>query len=273
MLLFLLSRLIALLNLLSRIPMWVGNGLGLVVLIAFVIGLIRGLPRWSLPHIGVIGLTLSWSLAHRGTVVGLNTRAGLLRPLLAWADRLFLRVMYASHGTVRAVLGAGWDWMVLLGLAAFGVLSVGALRPLRPLYARIREDWTLLSFGLYGSTVMAVSYTFEDYPSAKYPFMLASFVVLAAGAWAYVRPGQPAVERMPARRALALLAAMMLTMVLGAAGKGIIYASADGPYAHSATSQSVALHAVLVWGWVMVVVLGPVSLTVLPRPEGSPGVT
>jgi hypothetical protein len=65
---------------------------------------------------------------------------------------------------------------------------------------------------------------------------------------------------------------MVLTMIVGATGKGIIYASPGWPYAHSFTWQSEALHTVLLWGWVMALVLAPISLTVLPRPQRCPGV-
>lgn len=268
---FLLVALTSLLNLLNAlhvgIPMWVSSGLALAMLIAFVIGLIKGLPRWSLPYTGVIGLNLSWILTHGGTFMGLNTRAGLLGPLLGWTDRLFLTVVRPSHPwIVRVVCGTGRDWLALLGLTTLGVLIVAVWRPLRPLYSRIRDDWTLLSFGLYGATMMAVFYTFEDYPSARYPYMFVSSLILAAGAWIYLRSGRPFDEATPSRRALALFAAMMLAMIVGATGKGIIYASPDWPYPHSFTWQTEALHAVILWGWVMAVVLAPALPTLLPRP-------
>ncbi len=277
--LFLLGVLTSLLNLLHAlnigIPMWVGTGLGLVVLITFIIGLIRGLPRWSLPYTGVIGLTLSWILTHRGTFMGLDTRAGLLDPLLGWTDRLFHTVMRTSPWIVRVVVGTGWDWVVLLGLTAIGVLIVAACQavilPLRPLYARIRDDWTLLSFGLYGSAMMAVSYTFEDYPSAKYPFMIVSFLILAAGAWMYIRSGRASGQVNHSQRALPLFAAMVLTMILGATGKALIHAGTGWPHSHwpyydTAPWYRVVLNTALLWGWVMVVVLAPALLTLLPRP-------
>jgi hypothetical protein len=191
----------------------------------------------------------------------------VLDPPLGWADRLFLTVVRQSNPwIVRAVLGAGWDWMVLLGLTALGVLIVAAFRPLRPLYARMGDDWTLLSFGLYGATVMAVLYTFDDLPVARYPNWghvgtSASLIILAAGAWVYIRSGQPSREATAGRRALALFGAMALAMIAGAMGKAVIYASPNWLY----TSQSAALRAGLVWGWVMVVVLAPALLMLLPR--------
>jgi hypothetical protein len=273
MLPFLLGALISLLNLLNArhagIPAWVGNGLGATLLGLFVIGVIRGLPRWSLPLTGLIGLQLSWIITHRGTFMGMNTRAGLLGPLLGWVDRLILAVLGRSTPwAARVVFGTGLDWFVLLGLTAIVVLIVAAVRPLRLAYSRIRDDWTRVSFGLYGATMMAVFYTFEDYPSGRYPFMVASSLILAAGAWVYMRAGRSSGQAQPFRRALPLFAAMMLAMTVGAAGKAILYASPNWPYPHSFTWRSEALQALLLWAWVKTIVLAPALLALLPPRAG-----
>jgi MFS superfamily sulfate permease-like transporter len=120
---------------------------------------------------------------------------------------------------------------------------------------------------------MAVSYAFEDYPQARYPFTCASLLILVTGACAYMRLGRFSGERSCVRRIQALLMAMALAVILGAVGKAIIYASPDWPYPHSFAWQSEALHAVLVWAWVMAVVLAPNLLTphlASPRGRGMP---
>ena len=272
---FLLGALSTVVNLLRALyvplPAWFDRGVGLAVLAVLVIGFIRRIPRWYLPWTGVIGLNLSWILTHRGTFMGFNTRAGMLRPLLGWGEHLFLTIMRGSPWVVRAVLDVGGDWIVLLGLTALGLFVCAIVRPLRPLYARARGDWTLVSFGLYGSAMMAVFYTFEDYPSARYPFIFVSSLVLAAGAWVYLRSLPAATTNRKAgtgvasQRVLALLAALGLAMLLGATGKAVIYASPTWPYPHSFTWHTEALSAVILWLWVIVVVLAPGLLTLLPR--------
>ncbi len=97
--------------------------------------------------------------------MGIDTRAGWIGSLLSWTDRLLVRP--GNPWIVRAVYGAGRSWLGLLGLAVFAVLIIAAWRPLCPLYVRMRDDWTLLSFGLYDATLMAAFLTFEDYPSAR----------------------------------------------------------------------------------------------------------
>jgi hypothetical protein len=268
MTLFLLLALTSLLSYLDiTLPPWLGWGLLGVPLLMFALGLLKGLPRWFLPYTGVIGLLLSRSLAHRGTVMGLDTRAGVLDPLLGWADRLFLAVVRRSNPwIVRAVLGAGWDWMVLLGLTAFTVLIAAVCRPLRPFYLRLRDDWTLLSFGLYGATLMAVNMAFEDYPHPhRQLYIFVASLILVAGAWVYLRSAHLW------QRALALFGGITLSMAVAAMGKAILYANPLlwHPAARGFTWQSEVLCTVFLWGWLGAVVMAPALLALLPRPDKS----
>ena len=122
MALFLLLALTSLLSYLHIAwPSWVSWVLFGVPLLMLALGLIKGLPRWSLPYTGVIGLQLSWVFARRGTMMGINTRGGMVGSLLRWTDRHFFALVRPSASDpsiVRAVYGAGELWFVLLGMAA-----------------------------------------------------------------------------------------------------------------------------------------------------------
>ena len=265
--LFLLGALGCLLSWLHLVlPPWLAIGFLLYPLFMFALGLIKGLRRWFLPYAGLVGCQLGWALTTRGTIMGIDTRAGWIGSLLSWTDRLLswtdrLLVRPGDPWIVRAVYGAGRSWLGLLGLAVFAVLIIAAWRSLRPLYVRMRDDWTLLSFGLYGATLMAAFLTFEDYPSARWPYTIVMLLILATGALVYLRSARPR------QRALALFVAMALSMAVGAAGKAIIYAGPlwHGPY-RTFTWQTEALSAVFLWGWLGVVVLAPALLGLLPRP-------
>ncbi|MDY7078710.1 MAG: hypothetical protein SXV54_17490 [Chloroflexota bacterium] len=267
--LFLLGALVCLLSWLRVSPPWLAIGFRLYPLFMLALGLIMGLRRWRwfLPYAGLVGYDLGWALIHRGTIMGLNTRAGWIGSLLnrttdrllSWIDLLLVRP--GSPWIVRAVYGSGRFWLGLLGLTALAVLIIAAWRPLRPLYVRMRDDWTLLSFGLYGATLVAAFDTFEDYPSARWPYTIVMLLILATGALVYLRSTHPR------QRALALFVAMALSMAVGAAGKAIIHASPLGhrPY-RTFTWQTEALSAVFQWGWLGVIVLSPALLGLLPRP-------
>lgn len=235
-------------------------------LLMFALGLLKGLPRWFLPYTGVIGVPLSWALTTRGTIMGINTRGGVVGSLLSWADRhLFalLRPSASDPWIVRAVFGGAELWLVLLGMAAFAVLIAAACRPLRPFYWRLRDDWTLLSFGLYGAMVMAVNMAFEDYPHPhRQLYIFVALLILVAGAWVYLR----SVHLW--QRALALFAAITLSMAVVATGKAILYAN---PLlwpreARGFTWQSEVLCTVFLWGWLVAVVMAPALLELFPRP-------
>jgi hypothetical protein len=268
MALFLLLALTSLLSYLHiALPLWVSWGLFLVPLLMFALGLIKGLPRWFLPYTGVIGLQLSWVFARRGTMMGINTRAGVVGSLLRWTDRQFFEVLRPSASDpwiVRAVYGAGELWFVLLGMAAFAVLIAAACRPLRPFYWRLRDDWTLLSFGLYGATVMAVNMAFEDYPHPhKQLYIFVASLILVAGAWVYLRSAHLW------QRSLALFGGITLSMAVAATGRAILYANPllwPRAAPRSFTWQSEVLSTVFGWGLLVAVIMAPALLRLLPRP-------
>jgi len=270
MALFLLLALTSLPSYLQiTLPPWLGSGLFSVLLLMFSLGLIKGLPRWFLPYTGVIGVPLSWALTTRGTIMGINTGGGVVGSLLRWTDRHFFALLRPSASDpwiVRAVYGAGELWFVLLGIAAFTVMIAAACRPLRPFYLRLRDDWTLLSFGLYGATVMAVNMAFEDYPHPhKQPYIFVASLILAAGAWVYLRSAHLW------QRSLALFAGITLSMAVAATGKAILYAN---PLlwpraARHFTWQSEVLCTVFLWGWLVAVVMTPALLGLLPQPDKS----
>jgi hypothetical protein len=267
MALFLLLALTSLLSYLHIAwPSWVSWVLFGVPLLMLALGLIKGLPRWFLPYTGVIGVPLSWALTTRGTIMGINTRGGVVGSLLSWTDRHFFALLRPSASDpwiIRAAFGGGELWFVLLGIAAFTVLIAAACRPLRPFYWRLRDDWTLLSFGLYGATVMAVNMAFEDYPYPKQLYIFVALLILAAGAWVYLRSAHLW------QRALALFGGITLSMAVAATGRAILYANPLlwPPAARGYTWQSEALCTVFLWGWLVAVVMAPALLELLPHPD------
>ena len=81
--------------------------------------------------------------------------------------------------------------------------------PLRPFYQRLRRDWTLLSFLLYGSTLFVLVFAFDDYINEE-PYKIAAMLLLVAGGWLYLRSARPW------QRLLALSAGLTLGMTVAA---------------------------------------------------------
>ena len=225
-------------------PQWLLTVLALsllgLLLSLFVIGVIKGFPRWFLPY---VGLPLSlFSLVVFELVSSLHSL--LLMPGAPWL--------------LRQTVYQGLLWIGLLVAGPLVVLIARILPPLRPLYRRLRQDWTLLSFTLYGATLLALLITFDDYAYEE-PYKIVAMLLLAAGGWFYLRAARPW------QRLLALFIGLTLAMAVTAAGKAILRSSPNWPGSHCFTWQTEAMSTVIMWGWLVVAIFAPVLLGLLPR--------
>ena len=213
------------------------------VLILFIYGLERDAPRWFMPYLGMVGALLSMSLFS--LLIGLiYSPRGVLDPAAPWI--------------VRALFNSGFQWFCLLVVMGF-VFLLGVLLPsLRPLYGKIRKDWTLLSFGLYGAAMIGLLLTFDSYPHEE-PYLIASALILATGEAAYLR------SQRPWRQVAYLAAAIFVTMAVTATGKAILYSRPDWPYPRFFTWQTEALSTLFDWSWLALVILSPGLLAFLAR--------
>jgi hypothetical protein len=114
------------------------NGLlfvGTMVLlpIGLCIGWIKNFPRWSYPYV---------------------------------AQVLFYSLYMMNVATPGFVFGRElWGWRAWIPLAVVVVISLlitQSLRPLRKFFTNIWEDWTLLTFGLFGSMPLLILLVFDE---------------------------------------------------------------------------------------------------------------
>jgi len=146
-------------------PTWrTSEGFVALVNIIYPLGLLIGLaagwrarwPRWSFPYL-CVGILVSYTWIAQ-SVVPLVFRVGLEWPL-------FGQIVYAL-GIFALVLAT------VLGL-------MRAARWLRPLYSSIRQDWTLLSFGLsVASAFMLSGIDHEEDPRLTLAVILPGMIVL-----------------------------------------------------------------------------------------------
>jgi exosortase O len=120
---------------------------------------------------------------------------------------------------------------------------------------RFREDWTLISFMLYGATLPLILLDFDEYRYDE-GFQAAIFLTLAMGAWGYLRW-----QWRPARVA-ALLAAVTVAMLLMGLGKFILLPAQNWTYwfeRHPVESERwfEALRTSASWFWTVAALLGP----------------
>jgi hypothetical protein len=234
----------------------IGVGLLGAVIVLLILGAIKGLPVWSLPAAGLFLVLIAYFLI---IPQGPSPFADWLPPTLS----RFFRWWYA-YRPVHPLLEAGQIWLTLLTLLGLIVLTAAALPPLRPFYERLRRDWTLLSFAVYGAALFGLYFTFDEYRREEF-YLVASVVLLAAGAWVYLRSDGLQ------RRALALFAALTLAMATAALGKWLIvpiqeWPAGSGLHPPESSRWPETLPTVVMWGWLMIVMAAPALLMLLPRP-------
>jgi hypothetical protein len=175
----------------------------LVVMIAA--GMLRGVPLWSLPYLGLI-------LVVAGYLYLFQWIASLVSPALIsnftpgqWDRSTYLLLKVISNGML---------WLMLFCLTLLVVALLALLNRFQPLFSRTRQDWTMLSYILYGESVFALLFLFENHRFDR-SFIIASLLCLGVGLWFYLRS--------PARwkRLLALLGGLSLAMWIAVFGTSV----------------------------------------------------
>lgn len=166
----------------------VAIGLALFVLGALLAGWLSGFPRWSYPYLGLVVFV--------GLILLNSSTPGL------W---LF------GYDRGREVWG--WlAWIPLLVVAATAVIVLLVSRPVERqfrLLTNMWQDWTLLSFALYGMFILGPLLTGDEIDSPwKRPVAVVGGLLLALGAAAYMRAGTKK------RRSLALFCGFTLAFNL-----------------------------------------------------------
>jgi hypothetical protein len=211
LLLFLVPFLIVLIASLNE---WFGNnfwaipilGLLAVAVVAVIAGFINGLPRWALSSLGlvisIVNLFTFNNLLNWATPI-----FDWLRHFL-WTDSIPARMLYVVIIEVFNLMPT-FIFLVMLALLSCILPVLSSFRQ------RLRQDWTLLPFLLYSTRLLAPFYA-DTYRGLE-PYQLVFTLVIAAGAWFYLRT-----SRLLNRMALLLVATLLSGLVL-AFGIYLIY--------------------------------------------------
>jgi hypothetical protein len=229
----------------SNMPFWVEVVIGLTFLGSifgmFIAGLRIGAPRWFLPYLGFV---LS--------IINLFTHTLVFPP--SWSGFPFLQ---QASRFIRGFVHQGTVWIGVIVLAILLVLVAALIPKFRPFYRRLRNDWTLLAFVIYGVAPLALMLTFDDYQGEE-PYVLTGCLILVIGGWFYLR------AQIPWKRYLILFVSLALSMAIAATGKAIIYIYFWEGIRHF-TWQSEMMSTVTLWVWLALFMLTPLALNLLPR--------
>ncbi|HKI53340.1 MAG TPA: hypothetical protein VJ987_04390 [Anaerolineales bacterium] len=208
------------------------------------VGFKKGVPRWFMPYLGLPLPFLS--------VYGFF---GLFSQLIF--DWMPASDLYQSSWFLGQLVFQGLLWIGLIILIILLLLVTGLISKFRPFYDRIRDDWTLLCFVLYGTAPFALVLSFDDYQNQE-PYLFLSFSILAAGGWLYLRNNDTW------KRFWSLFIGLALSMFVAAIGKGILYA---GPWPRPKyfTWQTEMLSTIIMWIWLALIMFLPLVINLLPH--------
>jgi hypothetical protein len=234
----------------SNLPFRMGDVIGLLflglIIVLFIAGLHMGAPRWFLPYLG-------FDLA----LINLFTHTLVFPP--SWSGFAFLR---QASRFIRGFARQGTVWIGVIVLVILLVLLAAIIPKFRPFYQRLRNDWTLLAFVIYGVAPLALMLTFDDY-QGEGPYVMTGCLILVIGGWLYLR------AQIPWKRYLILFVSLALSMAVAAVGKAIIYIYFWEGVRHF-TWQSEMMSTITLWIWLALFMLTPFALKLLPSSDATP---
>jgi hypothetical protein len=204
-------------------------GLGL-----FVIGFKHQVPRWFMPYLGL----------------PLPVVSILLFNWLPEFPALFRRLYDISWFSGAFVFGG----LILMGVPFSVILLVLITRIIpkfAPFYQRLREDWAVVCFLLYGCIPFILVMLFEEFKGEE-PYMFLGLLVLAAGAWLYLKSDTDW------KKFMSLFGSMTLSMLITMAGQAVLYDSSFP--ATSFPVWTTTMSTVIAWIWLTLFMLSPLAL-------------
>lgn len=212
-----------------------------------VIGLKKGAPRWFMPYLGVPLPIIS--------LIAFNS---IVNP--EWRGFPFL---YKASWFVKQIFNQGtlWVWLILSILLIF--LLTGFIPRLRPFQQKLRDDWTLLPFILYGAIPIVIVISFDEFKHEE-PYMILSFLILALFGWFYLR------SQTPWKKFWSLLGGLTLAMSIAVLGQMLLHESSF-PGTHF-PRWTTTLSTVIMWMWMVLFMFVSAVLNLLPQKQ-SPSQT
>ena len=247
LLLIVLTGLLGMANaMLGDFPAWLASAVSYLSLVLFfilvIVGLVKQLPRWSMPYMGL--LLAFFSLSK------------------------FSEFMYASYGRYFWY-GRLWMWdelvsqMYMWAGLTLSVILLFITCAILPIFQRFRRDWTLLSFLVYGAMPLVILITFDEY-QADEPYLALIYILLALGVWFYLHTNGKW------KRFLILFTALTLSLWVGALSRILLlpYQTWSNGYQLDWAHELIA--PIPMWGWLTFTMLIPSVISLFPRVRNHP---
>ena len=213
-----------------------------ILLVMFFVALTRVLPRWILPLMGFV-------FAFANLLITFE----VIDP--KWPGFSFPPFVSQFVGDF---VQAGTFWVGIIILVLLSVVFSSVIPAFRPFYHRLRNDWTLLAFILYGIAPFAILITFDDYQYAG-PYVFVSFLILALGGWLYLY------NEGSLKKFMILFTGLTLAMAVTVIGAAVLVE--ESLYAPFATWQTAMAETITTWMWLAIFMLLPPLINLLPQPH------
>jgi hypothetical protein len=228
--------------------------IGALLLAVFFAGLLKGLPRWSMPYLGLVLSLVSFVFVFQWI-------ADLIAPTML--SKLGPFQSNESNWIMIQALWAGLLWLSLLALTAAALGLLALLRRFHQVLQCIKEDWTLASYVLYYGAALTLFLAYDQY-RVQEAYTLASALCLACGAWIYLH-GSGRWQRI-----LALLSGMSLAMFATVLGRWPLDPGGEGVAWFLGLRPDVVRYpalrwTVFNWGWALIILLAPAVLGIFFR--------
>jgi hypothetical protein len=203
-----------------------------------VLGFKKRAPRWFMPYLGV-PLPVICLIAFNA-LVNPEWRGFPLLDNASWFVKQFVHQ------------GILWGWLLL---SIFLIFLLARMIPrMQHFYHRLRTDWTLLPFILFGAMPLVIVFSFEEFRNEE-PYLLLSFLVLALGAWFYLRNSSSW------NKFWSLLIGLTLAMSIAVIGQTLLYESSF-PFT-TFPRWTTTLSTVIMWIWMVLYMFGSAALNLL----------
>ena len=213
-----------------------------------VVGFFRNVPRWFMPYLGLPLPLLSFLIL--GFLVD------------KWSS---FSLPHLSSGFLWTFVQDGFLWGIFIPLLVLLVVFSAVIPRYRLFYQRLRSDWTLLCFILYGAAPCMAFIQFEGYQNYGL-YVILMFLILATGGWLYLR------NDVPWKKFLILIGGVTLSMFMAAVGQAVLYGSSlynsPRPYLEYPWWATVN-GTVIAWMWLVLIMFLPLAINLLPRPRSS----
>ena len=202
-------------------------------------GSAKGLPRWFLPYLGVLLAIASLLLFN----ILVNFR------LDVW--------WYRSSGFESVFNFGNFLWIGLILLVFLLLATSRSIPRFHPFYQRLRNDWTLLSFLLYGTVPLMLWLIFDEYVNEE-PFFALSLFMLALGGWFYLKNDEPL------KRFVSLQIGLAFSIFMAAVGKAALIMWSRSQVFDFILKDEL-LSTLMTWVWLALIMLIPLLLKLFPR--------